>query len=272
MMTTLPTTYARRSTAIAVLALPLLLTASAGCDVITADLRHSERSEWRRTYELSATGRVEVSNVNGKIDVEPSTGQTVEVVAVKTARGATPELAKEALGRADITEDASRDLVRLTTKYTRSESWLHGQNVQVEYTLKVPANAEVKFTTVNGGVHVNGLGGRITAETTNGGVVARNVSGRIDASTTNGGVDVELARVAEGGATLGCTNGGIKIRLPPEAKATISASVTNGGIDTGGLTLDTTESSRRRLEGRLNGGGPPIRLSGTNGGITISAR
>lgn len=271
-MMTMNPTSARRSTALALLVVPLLLTASAGCDVITADLRHSERSEWRRSYPLSAAGRVEISNVNGKIDVEPSAGQTVEVVAVKTARGATPELAKEALGRADITEDASRDLVRLTTKYQRSEGWLHGQNVQVEYTVKVPANAEVKFTTINGGVTVDGLGGRITAETTNGGVVARNVSGTISASTTNGGVDVELARVAEGGATLECTNGGIKIRLPADAKATISASVTNGGIDTGGLSLETTVSSRRRLEGRLNGGGPPIRISGTNGGITLSAR
>jgi hypothetical protein len=266
-----PTTRVRRHTALALLALPLLLTASAGCDVITADLRHSERSEWRRTYELSRTGRVEISNVNGKIEVEPSTGQTVEVVAVKIARGATPEVAKEALGRADIVEDASRDLVRLTTKHTRGEGWLHG-NVHVEYTVKVPAGAEVKFATVNGGVHVNGLGGRITAETTNGGVVARNVTGTIDASTTNGGVDVELARVGEGGARLSCTNGGIKLRLPADARATISASVTNGGIDSGGLNLETTESSRRRLEGRLNGGGPAIRLSGTNGGITISGR
>jgi hypothetical protein len=272
MMMKLPTTHARRSTALALLAVPLLLTASAGCDVITADLRHSERSEWRRTYELSATGRVEINNVNGKIDVEPSAGQTVEVVAVKIARGATPELAKEALGRADIVEDANRDLVRVTTKYARNQGWLHGQNVQVEYTVKVPANAEVKFTTVNGGVNVNGLGGRITAETTNGGVVARNVAGTIDASTTNGGVDVELARVGEEGAKLECTNGGIKLRLPADAKATISASVTNGGIDSGGLNLETTESSRRRLEGRLNGGGPVIRLSGTNGGITISGR
>src|SRR2546430_8930689 len=35
--------------------------------------------------------------------------------------------------------------------------------------VKVPAGAEVKFTTVNGGIEVTGLQGRITAETTNGG-------------------------------------------------------------------------------------------------------
>ena len=136
----------------------------------------------------------------------------------------------------------------------------------------MPAGAEVKCTTVNGGVSVTGLSGRVTAETTNGGVVARDVSGTIDASTTNGGVDVELARLGEGGAKLACTNGGIRLRLPADAKASISASVTNGGIDTSGLAIETTQSSRRRLEGRLNGGGAPIQIEGTNGGIRIGPR
>jgi Toastrack DUF4097 len=262
----------RRRVAVALLGFPVLVSALAACDVITADLKHTERTEWRRSYELSSSGRVEIGNVNGKIDVEPSSGQRVEIVAVKIGRGASPELAKEALSRVEIVEDASRDLIRISTKYARTGNWLQRGGAQVEYTVKVPAAAEVKFTTVNGGVNVAGLSGRITAEATNGGVVARDVSGAIDATTTNGGVDVELSRVAEGGATLGCTNGGIKLRLPQEARASISASVTNGGIDTGGLTLETTESSRRRLEGRLNGGGPRIRLAGTNGGIVINAR
>jgi hypothetical protein len=56
------------------------------------------------------------------------------------------------------------------------------------------------------------------------------------------------------------------------SKASISASITNGGIDATGLTLETTEKTRRRLEGRLNGGGAPIRIEGTNGGIRIAAR
>ena len=268
---TLPLRRAVRMRAVA-LALPLLLIASAGCDVITADLRHSEKSEWRKTYELGSGGRVEISNVNGRISVEPSSGQTVEVVAVKTARGATPAAAKQALERAEIREDVSREVISVSTKIARDGGWFHGSAVQVEYTVKVPVSAEAKFTTVNGRVDVNGLSGRVTAETTNGGVIARNVSGPIEANTTNGGVDVELARVAEGGASLGCTNGGIKLRLPQDAKATISASVTNGGIEADGLKLETTQSSRRRLEGRLNGGGPAIRLAGTNGGIQISAR
>ena len=96
---------------------------------------------------------------------------------------------------------------------------------------------------------------------------------KIEASTTNGGVDVDLSQVPEAGVKLECTNGGIRLRLPSSAKASISARITNGGIETSGLTLDSSgEQSRRRLDGRLNGGGPRIELEGTNGGIRISSR
>jgi hypothetical protein len=60
--------------------------------------------------------------------------------------------------------------------------------------------------------------------------------------------------------------------MPGDARASISASITNGGIDVSGLTLETSTSTRRRLEGKLNGGGAPIRIEGTNGGIRIGSR
>jgi hypothetical protein len=261
----------RRALAAAVVA-PMLLVATAGCDVMTADLKHTETAEWRKTYELAPSGHVEIGNVNGRITVEPSSGNTVEVVALKTAKASTSEAAKDLLGRIEIREEVSPSNISIATKVPRGGSWLEMGGTQVKYTVRVPAAADVKFTTVNGGVEVQGLNGRITAETTNGGVVARNVGGEIDASTTNGAVEVELSRVAEGGARLSCTNGGIKLRVPPDAKASISASITNGGIDTGGLSIEKTESTRRRLEGRMNGGGPRLRLDGTNGGISIGAR
>jgi DUF4097 and DUF4098 domain-containing protein YvlB len=254
------------------LVLPALLIATTACDIVTADLRHSETAEWRKTYELEPGGRVSIRNVNGKIEVEPSTGNAVEVVAVKSAKGSTPEAAKQALERIDIVEQASPSSIAIETKIRRQGGWFESGGAQVGYKVRVPAGAQVQFATVNGGVDVRGLKGRVSAETTNGGIVARDVSGSIEASTTNGGIDVDVSELGSDGAKLECTNGGIKLRLPTTARATISASVTNGGIDTTGLQLETTESSRRRLEARLNGGGPQVRIEGTNGGIRIDAR
>ena len=257
------------------IAVPLLAAAlaSAGCDIVTADLRAEESAQWRKSYTLDPKGQLEIHNVNGKIHVEPSQGNAVEIEATKKARGASPEAAKAALERVTIAEDVSGGRIRIDTKVARTEgfSFMSG-GVQVEYRVKVPAGADVKFSTVNGGVEVSGLEGRIVAQTTNGGVVARDIAGELEASTTNGGLDIELLRMPEAGVKLDTVNGGIKIRLPRDAKANISASVANGGINAENLSIDSSESSRRRLEGRLNGGGARLQANGVNGGISLIGR
>lgn len=256
------------------LLLPVLMVATAGCDLAMAEFKQKETAEWRKTYDLQPGGRLEISNVNGKIDVEPASGNTIEVVATKTAKAASTEAARQALERIEIVESASASGVRIETKLQRgSGGMFSGGSLEVHYTVRVPATIDLKVTTVNGGIDLRGLKGRVNAEATNGGVKARDMSGFLDASTTNGGVEVELAQIPESGVKLGCTNGGIQLQLPRDAKATIAARITNGGIDTSGLQIETTgESTRRRLDGRLNGGGPRIDLEGTNGGIRISGR
>jgi hypothetical protein len=256
------------------LMMPLLLASMAGCDIVTADLRSEETAQWHKTYQLEANGRVEIGNINGKIEVEPSTGNTVDVTAVKKARGASTDAAKAGLERASIVEDVSSGRIKIETKMANTSGIVfNGGNVTVEYHVKVPAGAEVKVTTTNGGIEITGMQGRITAETTNGGVVTRDVSGQLDASTTNGGLDIDMSRISEAGVKLEFTNGGLKMRVPRDAKATISASISNGGISAGDLPIETNgENNRRRLEGRLNGGGGRIQIEGTNGGITLSGR
>ena len=53
----------------------------------------------------------------------------------------------------------------------------------------------------------------------------------------------------------------------------IAARTTNGGINVApDLKVDVTDRSRRRFEGRMNGGGTPVELQTTNGGIRLRPR
>ena len=273
-MRSIPTRLRATRLRAAILALPVALAFSAGCDIAMADFAEKETAEWRKSYELSPGGRVEIGNVNGRIRVHTGEGNTVEVVALKSARAANVDAAKQTLGRIQIRETSTPDGIKIDTQVERSgSSFFNHSNWQVEYTVRVPASANVKLSTVNGGVEVTGVSGRVIAEATNGGITARGITGAIEASTTNGGVDVELAKIDQGGAKLECTNGGITLGLPSDGGATFSARVTNGGIDTGGLSIMTRgESSRRRLDGDLNGGGPRISMECTNGGIELVKR
>ena len=72
---------------------------------------------------------------------------------------------------------------------------------------------------------------------------------------------------------LRTVNGGLELMLPADARANLSATVVNGVIDTTGLALDLMgEQTRRRVRGRLNGGGAPIELATTNGPIRVATK
>src|SRR5215471_14208830 len=182
-----------------VLMVPVLaaVLASTGCDLVTANLRAEQTAQWQKSYPIAATGNVDIENVNGKITVEPSSGQTIEVIAVKKARGASDEAAKATLDRITIAEDVSGDHVKIEAKFPNNGFLSGSAGGTVEFHVKVPAGLTARFATVNGGVDVRGLSGKVNAETTNGGVTTHDVSGQLDASTTNGGLDIDLAKMPE---------------------------------------------------------------------------
>jgi hypothetical protein len=243
----------------------------AACDMSFGHLAARATDEWTRTYPLTAGGEVRIVNTNGKIDIEGVDGSTVEVRAEKIAHGATDAAARELLPRIAIKEDVRPDRVSLETE--RLSGILIGVSFEVRYHVRAPKNAVVNVTNTNGQVALTALTGNVTAHTTNGGVNGKGLSGSLDARSTNGGVTVDMVSVGDGRIALRTTNGGVTLTIPETAKADISASCTNGGINVNSLDkLEITESSRRKFEGRLNGGGTPIELHTTNGGIRVRAR
>jgi len=253
--------------------LGLVVTASAltACDVVVSSMHAQGKAqdEWSRSYPVSSNALLEIVNGNGEVDVTAGTGSTIEVKAERIARAATDEMAQEYLKQLEILEEAGRDHVRIETK---SPPRAHRSSAEVKYHVVVPAGLSVRVRNTNGAVTIVGVQGEVKAETTNGGVRGRDLTGAVEASTTNGGVTLEMAAVAAGGIRAETTNGGVDLRIPGAARADIRASVLNGGISLTGLELEGGEKTRRRLEGRLNGGGPNVNLETTNGGIKIAAR
>jgi hypothetical protein len=243
----------------------------AGCDLSLGHLAARATDEWVRSYPLEAGGEVRIVNTNGKIDIEGTDGSTVEVRAERIARGATDAAARELLPRIVIKEDIKPDRVWLETE--RMSGIMIGAAFEVRYHVRAPKHASVNITNTNGQVALSALDGKVRAQTTNGGVNGRNLSGGVDARSTNGGVTVDMASVGPDSITLRTTNGGVTLMLPDRARANLTASCTNGGINVSALEhLEISEQSRRRVEGRLNGGGTSIEVRTTNGGIRVRPR
>ena len=260
----------RVTRALIVLLLPAALVL-AGCDLSLGHLTARATDEWTRSYPLEAGGEVRIVNTNGKIEIEGTDGSTVEVRAEKIARGATDAAARELLPRITIKEDIKPDRVWLETE--RMSGIMIGAGFEVRYHVRAPKRSVVNITNTNGQVALSALDGKVRAQTTNGGVNGRNLSGGVDARSTNGGVSIDMASVGPDSITLRTTNGGVTLTLPDRTKANLTASCTNGGINVSSLeNLEISEQSRRRLEGRLNGGGTSIEVRTTNGGIRVRPR
>lgn len=249
-------------------ALPLAVVL-AGCDMSVGNLTARATEEWTHTYPIISGGALEIVNTNGKIDIEGIDGSTVEIRAERIAKAATEAGARELLPRIVIRESITPDHITIETE--RMSGIMFGAGFEVRYTVRAPKNTVIRVTNTNGQVSATRVAGRLIAHTTNGAVSATNVTGEVDARTTNGSVTVEVDALTAK-VSLETTNGGLMLTLPDDVKADLRANCTNGGINVSGLKMETTESSRRRVEGKLNGGGMAIDLRTTNGGIRVRSR
>lgn len=259
-----------------VVGVSLLATLAAGCDISLGNgefsLGASGRASdtWTHSYTVADGGRVEIVNTNGAIVVEQGDGPAVDIRAERLARASTDEDAKTLLGKVQIVETVTPDSVRLETKAPRS---FGRGGVEVKYFLKVPRSLHLLPSTTNGRITLTGLANDVQASTTNGGVQGDGLTGSIVATSTNGGIALTMKSLGSGGVRAETTNGGVSVELPADARANVTAHVTNGGIGVENLKIETVgDQNRRRLEGRLNGGGPPVELSTTNGGIRLSGK
>jgi len=253
---------------IALLAVAVSLTA---CDVVVNSMHGGQaRAEqaWTRSYTLTgADARIEIVNTNGTITVEATDGAAVEVKAAITAHGGTEDAAKEALAKVEIREDAGASSVRLEARYPKS---FGRQGATVNFTLKVPKSVKVDVATVNGGIHLTGVQSPVKAETTNGNIDGSGLGSVIVVSTTNGSIKLSMAGLAGDGIKAETTNGSIDVKLPESAKATVSARCVNGGIAVNDLAFEKVgEGSKRKLDGKVNGGGAPVSLETVNGSIRV---
>lgn len=243
-----------------------------------------------QTYPLASGGALDIGNTNGAITVDVWDRAEVHVEALKRVKAATEERARQLMSQLKVEVVPAPGSLRIISHTPESQgifSWLFGGGgeAQIEYHLHVPRRVAMAAETVNGSVTVAGTEGRarlrstngglkvtgtrgpLDAETTNGSIHVIQAAGALHAETTNGGIDAELTQV-DGRVSLESTNGSVVARLPRDLRATVDADTTNGTVRSD-LPVATTTSGKRHLRGAVNGGGPEVRLSTTNGSVHI---
>lgn len=171
--------------------------------------------------------------------------------------------------------------IRVETGGTvRAEGASDENGWSVSYQILVPRNTNLKLTTMNGGIGISDVEGTIEFDAKNGGIHLSNLAGDVKGRTTNGGLHIELTGNTWKGSGLDVetTNGGVKLSMPQNYAASVETGTVNGGFksDIAALSLqdDPNENKwnrKKRITASINGGGAPIRVITTNGGIKIDS-
>jgi DUF4097 and DUF4098 domain-containing protein YvlB len=206
---------------------------------------------------------------NGGIRVRGAGGSASHVRFRIVAHGRAEADAQDLLKEIQISTNDGR--VRVTGPRNRDGN---GWSVDVE--IESPREMPLTLNTSNGGIEIEGVGGRTRFETANGGVSLTNVAGDVRGRTTNGGLSVRLdgQRWEGTGLDVETTNGGVSMTLPGGYNANLSAETSNGGLDIDFPVTVQGQLTRinHRIDTTLGSGGPPIRVRTVNGGVKIASR
>jgi len=216
----------------------------------------------------------------------PATGGTISVDG-RTNGGVSVKgwERREILVRARVqtaarTEAEARDLagqIRIETggAQIRAEGPSNSRDLQwsVSYEVFVPQQSDLSLKAHNGGISIADVRGRIEFEALNGGVALKRLAGNVRGHTTNGGVTVDLTgdRWDGEGLDVRTTNGGVTVAVPENYSARLETSTVNGGLKVG-FPITVQGRIEKDLSIDLGSGGAPVRVSTTNGGVSINRK
>lgn len=207
------------------------------------DNRDEQTERTTKVIRLGADGALALGNIAGDITVTRGGGSDATIEIVKTARGRTPEDAKEqlALVPVEVTERNGRAEVR--TRYPsgpgnndQRRKDRRNINVSVTYTVTAPAGTRLSIDSISGNVRVTDIKGDINANSISGDVRISG-AGRIGTAKTISGT-VEIADTQADGAVAGSSvSGDVVFRR-------VTARRLDGGSVSGNVKLDDVQSER----------------------------
>jgi hypothetical protein len=199
---------------------------------------------------------------NGGVRVRAWDRNEIRLIARIEARAGSEARARELAAGVRL---ETADAIRGTGPTQGRREWW-----SVTFEAFVPRQSDLALETVNGGIRIAGVHGRIRFDVTNGGVSLAGLGGDVSGRSSNGGISVDLEGTTWDGTGLDVrtTNGGVQVSVPEGYSARFETGTTNGSLR---FDFPVTVQGRlnRRVELDLGNGGPPIRVMTSNGSVTV---
>jgi hypothetical protein len=233
-----------------------------------------EDYEWRGTIRPGRT--IEIIGVNGSIDAAGASGTEVTVTATKSGRRSDPEEVEikvveheEGVTICAVYPSSRRNEPNECRPGGKGRSSVNRNDVEVEWTIRVPRGVHFTGRTVNGDVVARRLEAPVEAVTVNG-EIAVQTSSWASGSTVNGSIDARLGETGwTGDAEFDTVNGRITVDLPAGASMEVHASTVNGSMHSDFPLTIRGKWGPRRMSGTVGSGGRTLNLSTVNGDMEL---
>jgi hypothetical protein len=278
---------------------------AAGALLSASSLAAQADFELRR--ELATGARFEVRNIIGDVRIEPASGRTLDVRAVKReGRHGDPrdvEIRAVELSGGGVAvcvyypssgrrDDDSRGRRGRSGDSCNRDGW-HSNNerndTRVDFTIRVPANLKLDLATVAGDVIGRGLSGEVEVRTVSGDLRLSDVRGsRFEATTVSGDIDLRDidAATVEAETVSGDVNytgsiqrdgeyffktlsGDVELGVPGRPDATLRGSTFSGRLVSDFPTSQGDRRRRNRFSATWGSGSASIEVESFSGDVRI---
>jgi hypothetical protein len=228
----------------------------------------SETEEIRRVYKLGLSTVVEISGINGSVDVETADTEIAEVLIVRSANN------KDDLQFRRINIDHTPKRLRIRVENDRksifSEMGSFPEGRQ-RVMLKLPHSVEFRIDGLNGNLTAGGFDGKVEVNGVNGEIKIERATGEALFRGINGNIEVTIAKLADEGIRITGVNGNTKLRFTGDVNATVEMFGIHGEVETDlpNVKVERGESMFGSYKARVGNGGIRIRGDGVNGNIYL---
>jgi DUF4097 and DUF4098 domain-containing protein YvlB len=248
-------------------------------------------------HEMPVTGApaIDIFNMFGNVDVQPSDGDRVVLDVKKTIRASNKEEADRL--SSEFTFGILNDGSTVRIASNRDSTGTSGRRIsgrqrfKSSLTVRVPKGSPLRVDNRNGRVSIQDLAanqnvtnryGQVDVQRVDGDIEVTNSFGEVDVRDVKGAITVkgrfgdvrlDLQNPPQKDVSLSLQFGDIRLRLPSNASFGLEARTAFGDVRSEFGTLNEDSSNReRRMRGRVGEGGPQIHVETRFGDIRLQKR
>ncbi len=129
-------------------------------------------------------------------------------------------------------------------------------------------SADVDVHTSGGSISIGPVNGSVEADTSGGSIKVAEVAGLVNASSSGGSVSAYITVQPADDCRLTTSGGGVTVTLADNIAVDLDAQ-TSGGTVSSDFELVGGSKTKRKMTGKINGGGPELYLRTSGGSIRV---